>query len=88
MFRADAAGDVQEVDADRTMEVGCAVELSLVTVRDSEWWTLAFESFGETDRAAALVRVARHFLKVLPHGVALTERDSVAYPEWLNRLAG
>ncbi len=84
-FRVDAAGQVEETDADTISDHGCRVELSEVTARDSQWWTMAFESFGEVNRATSLEQVARHFLRMLPHGVALTERDSMAYPEWLNR---
>ena len=87
-FRVEAAGQVEEIDSDATVEHGCRVELSEVTVRDSQWWSLAFQSFGDVDRATNLEQVARHFLKALPHGMALTERSSIAYPEWLNRLAG
>ena len=87
-FRVDAAGQAEETDADGTIDGGCKVELSEVKVHDSHWWTLALETFGEGNRPASLEQVARHFLKVLPHGLALTERDSMAYPEWLNRFAG
>lgn len=84
-FRVDTAGQVEEIDADAMVEDGCRAELSKVMVRESHWWTLAFESFGEGDRPTNLEQVARHFLKVLPHGLALTGCDSMAYPEWLNR---
>jgi hypothetical protein len=87
-FRVDDAGQVEETDADTMIDEGCKVELSVVKVRDSNWWTLAFESFGEVNRTTYLEQVALHFLKMLPHGVALTERDSMAYPEWLSRLTG
>ena len=87
-FLVDAAGQVEETDADTMIDEGCKVELSVVKVRDSNWWTLAFESFGEGNRAMNLEPFALHFLKMLPHGLALAERDSMAYPEWLNRLAG
>jgi hypothetical protein len=87
-FRVDAAGRVEETGADAMIDNGCKVELSEVKVRESHWWTLAFETFGEGNRPATIEQVARHFLKVLPHGLVLTERDSMAYPEWLNSLAG
>jgi hypothetical protein len=61
--------------------------MSEVIARGSQQWTRAFESFGEGNRAADFEQVARHFLEALPHGLALTERDSTAYPEWLDRLA-
>ena len=87
-FRFDASGNVEETDADTALDHGCRVELTQLTIRESHWWTMAFQSFGEENRPTSLDRVARHFLKVLPHGLALTERDSMAYPEWLNRLPG
>jgi len=86
-FHLDASGNVVEVDPDTELDHGCSAELTELIIRDSHWWTLAFESFGEENRPVNLEQVARHFLKVLPHGLALTERDSMAYPEWLNRLS-
>jgi hypothetical protein len=87
-FHLDASGDVVETDPDTELDHGCRAELTELTIRDSRWWTLAFESLGEANPSANLEQVARHFLKVLPHCLALTERDSMPYPEWLNRLAG
>jgi hypothetical protein len=77
-----------EVDAESEPDRGCKIELARVTPPDSQWWSLAFESFGPTPLPADVARTAAHFLRLLPHGLALTERDSMAYPEWLNRLAG
>jgi len=87
-FRLDAADNVEETDPGTELDRGYEVELSEVTVRGEPWWTLAFESFGEVNRTTYLEQVALHVLKMLPHGVALTERDSMAYPEWLSRLTG
>ncbi len=87
-FSLDPTGQVEEIDADAVVEHGARAEYCEVNVRDSKWWTIAFESFGETNRMTNLEQVARHFLRNLPHGLALTELTSMAYPEWLNRLAG
>ncbi len=87
-FQIDPAGQVEEIDTDAEVEHGCRIELSEVAARGSDWWTLAFESFGATNRTEILEQVARHFLKVLPPGLVLRERASMAYPEWLNSLAG
>jgi len=87
-FRIGRDGSVEEIDPDVTDGVNCRAELTEVSVRGSAWWTLAFDSFGTGSRTANLEQVARHFLKVLPQDLALTERDSMAYPEWLNRVAG
>ncbi len=87
-FRIDDTGQIEEIDADTKVDRGCKAEVAEVNVRGSYWWTIAFESFGEGSRVADLEQVARHFFKMLPHGLALTERDSMAYPEWLSRIAG
>ena len=87
-FRIGLAGGVEETDPDAAVADGCRAELTELSVRNASCWTLAFDSFGPGDSVAELGQVARHFLKVLPHGLALTERDSMAYPEWLNRFAG
>jgi hypothetical protein len=86
-FRTGRAGSIDETNPDPMSERGVKVELAEVSIPGSYWWTLAFESFGEGNRASDLEQVAHHFLKVLPHGLALTERDSMAYPEWLHRFA-
>jgi hypothetical protein len=77
-----------EVNADTRHDRGCTIELTRITLPDSCWWSLAFESFGPTLLPADVARTAAHFLKLLPQGLILTERDSMAYPEWLNHLAG
>lgn len=87
-FSIDPTGNIEETNPDATEDDRCRAELAEVDVRGSHWWTLAFDSFGDGNRAARLEQIARHFLKILPHGLALTERDSMAYPEWLNSLAG
>jgi hypothetical protein len=87
-FRIGRDGNVEEIEPDATEDAHCRVELTELNVRGSAWWTLAFDSFGTGSRTANLEQVARHFLKVLPRGLALTERDSMAYPEWLDRVAG
>jgi hypothetical protein len=85
-FRLDAAGNVEETDADAMLDHGCRIELSEVTVRGEPWWTMAFESLGEGSLTMSLEPFALHFLKLLPHGLVLSERTSMAYPEWLGRL--
>ena len=81
-------GQLNEVDADTRHDRGCTIELTRITFKDSPWWSIAFESFGPTLLPDDVARTAAHFLKLLPRGLILTERDSMSYPEWLNRLAG
>jgi len=64
-FRLNAADHVEETDPDTELDRGCKIELSEVTVRGEPWWTLAFESFGEGNRAMNLEPFALHFLKML-----------------------
>jgi hypothetical protein len=85
-FHFDAAGNVEEIDPDAKDKSRCRVELAELNARGSSWWTMAFESQGQWNRAVVLEPFALHLLRMLPHGLALTERDSMAYPEWLNRV--
>jgi hypothetical protein len=81
-------GQLNEVEADSRPDRGCKIELTRVAPPNALWWSLAFESFGPTLLPADVARTAAHFLELLPQGLILTERDSMSYPEWLNRLAG
>ena len=86
-FSFDVNGEVAETDVDARTEHGCTAELSELEVIGAQWWTLAFESFGEVNRSTYLEQVARHVLRIIPeHGLVLTQHDSMAYPEWLNRM--
>lgn len=95
-FTRQDAG-IAEVAVDASIDIGCDVELSELTVaehEDQRWWSLAFEAFGSKADAWSMLHAAvPHFFEV--HSVpstgteeAFDERSSDAYPAWLAESAG
>jgi hypothetical protein len=66
---------------------GCELELSRVHIAEQDWWTLAFESFGEVSvLQEQLERVARHvFAAHKPP--SFNASQSRGYADWLGRAA-
>jgi hypothetical protein len=65
----------------------CAVELTDITVRDEQWWTLGFEASGPPDgrRGAIRAAAAALFGEPSPYGPVLEIADAGSYSEWLRR---
>jgi hypothetical protein len=76
------------VDPDSFPERGCSVELVELNVRDVEWWSVGFESFGPDEALlrSTLEMVATTCLESQDHP-ALHAENSFDYPEWLAALA-
>jgi len=86
---------IAEVAADASIDIGCDVELSELTVAEHEgqrWWSLAFEAFGSKPDAWNMLHAAvPHFFEAhsVPStgtGEAFDERSSDAYPAWLESV--
>ncbi len=84
------SGSLVAVSPDQFPEIGCNIELTLVTVRAAveKWVTFGFEAFGPSAKLSAVVdEVVQHFFSA--HGsppVPLEGRDSLSYPAWLAML--
>jgi hypothetical protein len=66
---------------------GCELELSRVYVGERDWWTLAFESFGEESLLQEqLELVARHVFAA-DEPPSLNASQSRGYPDWLWKTA-
>ena len=73
--------------SDTTIAQGCAVELCRLRLRDSEWWSVGLEAFGDPTRIERCLRRAVPLALVanrLP--CELTVRNSMAYPTWFAAL--
>lgn len=67
--------------------LGCEWELARVRYSDHDWWTVAFEAFGDqTMLKAALLQFAAQFLDV-DDPPALDVSHSYSYPRWLQEAA-
>lgn len=84
-MRTFDTGAAVPVEVRSSPRVGCAVELTCVTVGDDVWWTLGFEAFGAAGtlenslRAAAALLAARR-------PPALGDGLRASYPSWLAQL--
>jgi len=68
---------------------GCNVELTHLTVEGMDYWSLAFEAYGDPSQVEeSLLRVAAHVLSP-PAGPPrpLPAGHSCSYPEWLDRFS-
>jgi hypothetical protein len=74
---------LQAVSENESINNGCHVELTHLTINENTWWSLAFEAFG--DDACILenlqVTANRVFSSYLEQ--RLLAVDSYAYPAWL-----
>ena len=75
----------KKTDPGTELDRSCKIELSEVTVRGEPWWTLAFESIGEGNRAMNLEPFALHFLKMLRWPCPCRARLD-GLPEWLSKV--
>jgi len=72
------------VPVTQSINQGCSVELTKLSVAGAHWWSLAFEAFAEdADRVNVLKVVADHVLTTYS-GPKLQVQESYAYPKWLS----
>jgi hypothetical protein len=85
--RVTADGTPEPVTADAQPDEGCKFELTLLVADDSDWWSLAFESFGSE---AHLIRnfdaVTHAILGAGSLPVKLDRGRSHGYPQWLREV--
>ena len=82
----DAAGPI-EVAAETMPAQGCNVELVRLEVRDSDWWSLGLEAFGEVATIErCLQQTARAVLGSRGPPCQLAVANSMSYPAWFAAL--
>jgi hypothetical protein len=86
-YRLTLDKNVVPVSSSEPTREGCELELSEVHVGEQDWWTLAFEAFGEEPiLQEQLELVARHvFAATEPP--SLNASQSRGYPDWLVKTA-
>ncbi|HEY3240256.1 MAG TPA: hypothetical protein VGL92_11865 [Acidimicrobiia bacterium] len=66
---------------------GCSVEVTMLALGGSEWWSLGFEAFGSQDRLAdALTATADAFFAAGGLSGVLAGARSCAFPAWLQSV--
>jgi len=78
---------VVPVSGSQPSRKGCELELCRVHVEEQDWWTLAFEAFGEESALQEqLERVVRHVFAA-DEPPSLNASQSRGYADWLGRTA-
>lgn len=60
------------------MFTGCTMELTQLTINQSDWWSLAFEATG--DRGLESLKTVVDWVSHTPCPIQLKAEDSYAYP--------
>jgi hypothetical protein len=77
---------VVPVSTPQNIGQACELELTSVRVVGQDWWTLAFEAFGdESALKEQLVLVARHVFAV-DEAPSFHAPESCGYADWLRRI--
>jgi len=74
------------VPIDQPTKDSCAVEVTQLQIQGNDWWTLAFETFGEDTSLKEFQSIANQVFKTYA-GPPLQVQDSFAYPQWLSLVA-
>jgi len=71
---------VQDVPISANVDQGCNLELTQLSIKGNDWWSIALEAFGASTDNLHLVanQVFQHY-----DGFSLQAKDSFAYPRWL-----
>jgi hypothetical protein len=72
------------VSANQSIEQGCNVEITQLSVNGNNWWSLAFEAFGEDDYLSDNLQTVASKVFQNHLAIKLTTNDSYAYPRWLS----
>jgi hypothetical protein len=87
LFQVVGEGRIVPLPAGSYETHGCGLELTRISVRGTEWWSLGLEAYGpEATLQEELVAIAKH---LFARGAAprFEATDSCSYPKWLEGLA-
>ena len=77
-------GTVTAVPINESIEQGCTVELTQLSINGNAWWSLAFEAFGENATLMDNLQAVASWVFKTYRGSKLQAEDSYAYPSWLS----
>lgn len=74
---------ITAVPVNESIDQGCTVELTELSINGNVWWSLAFEAFGEDDCLMHNLEAVASFVFKTYRGPKLQAGNSYAYPSWL-----
>ena len=75
---------ITAVPVTESIDQGCNVELTQLSINGNAWWSLAFEAFGEDDCLMEHLQAVAAWVFKSYRGSNLQAEDSYAYPSWLS----
>lgn len=88
-FEVRPDGAVTAVSAKSRPGQGCNLEVAWLTIDGMTWWSLGFESFGETvDVVENILRLVLKEVLADPAFPTMQAHDSYAFPTWLDAMLG
>jgi hypothetical protein len=64
-------------------EDGLSCEITKIRAKDTHWWSIGFEGFGNKNNEVEFRYLLEKILKDFP--IRLEKNSSFGYPEWINR---
>jgi hypothetical protein len=86
LFQVFANFSVQAVATNERINNGCSVEITNLVVQENDWWSLAFEAFGEDSRIKENLQATASWVFDTYQNSQLVIADSYAYPHWLGLI--
>ena len=84
IYKINIDTEIQLLPIQQPMDQACAVEFTKLNINGLDWWTVAFEAFGEDVSMTDMLLPAAELIFKNYQGVDLQPQDSFAYPKWLS----
>lgn len=83
-YKINADRTLKSVPMNRTVSEGCNLEITQLTIRDNDWWSLALEASGEENRLTENLEITANWVFKNNGVLELRSQNSYAYPKWLS----
>lgn len=85
-YQVLAGESITAVPVSESIDQGCTVELTQLSINGNAWWSLAFEAEGEDDCLMDNLQAVANWVFKSYRGSKLQGEDSYAYPTWISIL--
>lgn len=83
-YQVISGESIVAVSVNQSIDQGCNVEITQLSINGNNWWSLAFEAFGEDDCLMNNLKAVASDVFKNYQGFQLQPQDSFAYPSWLS----
>lgn len=83
-YQISQNGSIQPVPLNESITEGCNVEITQLTIKENDWWSLAFEAYGEDANLIDNLKTVLNWMLKNYTNSPLQIDNSFAYPKWLS----